>query len=65
MSKFKIYDENDNFIGEYIGDFVEDMEGARAEMLGCFFYCHIMCMVLLSEINKKSIRLKKIPNKLR
>ena len=23
MSRFKIYDENDNFIGEYIGDFVE------------------------------------------
>lgn len=24
MSKLKIYDENDNFIGEYIGEFVED-----------------------------------------
>ena len=24
MSKLKIYDENDNFLGEYIGDFVED-----------------------------------------
>ncbi len=24
MSKFKVYDENDNFLGEYIGDFVED-----------------------------------------
>ena len=24
MSKFKIYNENNDFIGEYIGDFVED-----------------------------------------
>ena len=35
MSKFKIYDENDNFIGEYIGDFVEETKDSVSESFDC------------------------------
>lgn len=26
MAKLKIYDEDDNFLGEYVGDFIDDMK---------------------------------------
>ena len=31
MAKFKIYDEDDNFIGEYVGEFVEDAKDTVTE----------------------------------
>lgn len=37
MSKFKIYDENDNFIGEYIGDFVEEAKDSVSDSFDVSF----------------------------
>lgn len=37
MSKFKIYDEDNNFIGEYIGDFVEDTRDSVSDSFDVSF----------------------------
>ncbi|MBQ8559666.1 MAG: hypothetical protein IJ439_06775 [Tyzzerella sp.] len=37
MSKFRIYDEDDNFIGEYIGDFVKDTKDTVSDSFDTSF----------------------------
>lgn len=34
MAKLKIYDEDDNFLGEYVGDFVEETKDTISDSFG-------------------------------
>ncbi|MBE7063083.1 MAG: hypothetical protein E7390_04735 [Ruminococcaceae bacterium] len=47
MSKFKIYDEDDNFIGEYIGDFVENSKESVSESFDSSFGSGILALLCL------------------
>ena len=47
MSKFKIYDENDNFIGEYIGDFVTDSKDSVSDSFADSFGSGCLAILIL------------------
>ena len=46
MLKFKIYDEDDNFIGEYIGDFVENTKESVSESFDISFWEGILAIFM-------------------
>lgn len=37
MSKFKVYDEDDNFVGEYVGEFIDDTKTNVSESFDSSF----------------------------
>ena len=50
MAKFKIYDENDNFIGEYVGDFVANSFDTVTESFGESAGAGLFAIVILLVI---------------
>ena len=50
MSKFKIYDENDNVIGEYIGDFVENSKEPVLELFDISFGDGILAILCVFAV---------------
>lgn len=51
MSKFKIYDENDNVIGEYIEDFVENTKEPVLESFDISFGDGILAILCVFAVN--------------
>ena len=50
MARFKIYDEDDNFLGEYVGEFVEDAKDSVANSFAESTGAGLLSLVVLLVI---------------
>ena len=50
MSSFKIYDENDNFIGEYVGEFFENAKDTVSDSFGTSIGAGFLAILLVLSI---------------